>query len=234
MTKKILILIAIFVAIFILYYKTLGSDSDIQVSELNLVEVDTAQAVSKPFDFQEYLKNDGYLGQKKVENPKTGQIVSYVLLTGAKYQARNPTFETYIDKEKIGEIVAQGATSFMLSSDNTYLVFRGRLTMGCGGLCQAFSLHAINFVDRSLSTIPLPIYANSYNGSKKEYSDITEYVEISGWADSTNIRIISFLVGIPVSVSSDNPGTLRRVSSKQIWNYNLVTKEYTLVQTLSE
>jgi hypothetical protein len=93
-------------------------------------------------------------------------------------------------------------------------------------MCQSTSIYVIDLKDKKVSHISYPLDGFDFPKSLSMASN-SKFIESYSWEGSNIINITTFLVSI-------NADSTSRITPKQIWQYDTTTKQYILLQTLSE
>ncbi len=143
---------------------------------------------------------------------------------------RNLAADIYVDQVKVNgkydEVGGQGESLFSFSPDNKYFAFRTRWQSGC--CASDFGIYVIDLTAKKIIEINPPQREQDYSGQKESPTQsIFPLIESYGW-DNGALKITFYFVGF----SSDEK--YYRISPKEIWRYDLTTKQYTLLETLPE
>jgi hypothetical protein len=147
------------------------------------------------------------------------QKISFQLLNG---QSRNPSYGVFIDENKIGQFSALEISQPVFSADNKYLVFQTRSV--CGAECGDFDLYLVNVLNNQLSNIKPPRNKEDYTGNKSTVDVISPFIDSYEWINSSKLKITFYFV------QSDS----YRISQKEVWQYDIKTNQYQLMETLPE
>lgn len=179
-----------------------------------------------PFNFETYFP----IGSSKLSSVETdyGTLSFPGSADEEDQNSRNPTYDVMIDGKEIGEVGGQSFSSGNFSPNKRYYIFRSRSVMGCAGTCHGVGLYVIDLKDKKVSYISYPQEGFNYQG---RLAADTPFIDSYSWINEQSLRITTFLVLHPYN---DNEESFYRVTPKQNWNYDTVTRKYTLLETLSE
>ncbi len=89
--------------------------------------------------------------------------------------------------------------------------------------------YSVNLSDKTIAQIGPPHKVPDYSGLKEEPGQqITPVIESYEWSNDNSLKVIFYFVGY------FNDSKYYRISPKEIWRYDLNTKQYTFLQTLPE
>jgi|GEM_PF-4163002 len=180
-----------------------------------------------PFPFENFFIGDDIF-RNSIHTPH-GVLVFKESTDKEDLNSRNPTYDVLLDGVEIGEVGGQGFSQGTLSPDGAYYALRSRGTLGCAGICQHFNVDLIDVKNKKVIYVGYPPEAFSY----EEGVGIIDnpYIESYTWGSNGAIRLVTFLTLL--EKPSEN-SIFYRVTPKQVWNYDIGTKKYTLVETLPE
>lgn len=133
-----------------------------------------------------------------------------------------PPWTTLKDFKDPFGAVAIARISF--SPDNRYLAFRTRTVLGFG--VYAFTLIVFDLQSGKTIHVNAPLELSSYKGAT------VPYIESYEW-NGTKLNMVIYTVEM---VYIQKPETLEyyRIDPKQLWQYDLVSKQYTFLKNLDE
>lgn len=152
-------------------------------------------------------------------NPVTHDVVTY---EQSPVQSRNPVEFVLLNGKRIGDYAGYRLTDLRLSPAGQYVSFER--TWVCGAGCTEYYVYLIDFKTGSFWSIRPPI--------ARAGSDTNLYIESSSWIEEGDTMEITGYMTDIVEVSGTS--NRMRVSHKQVWQYDLVTREFTLVRELPE
>lgn len=146
-----------------------------------------------------------------IVNATTGDSIS---IQGTNQEAQNPSSYIYVNQKKVG-VVGGYLSMPSFSPDNKYFAIQETFDEGCASTCLSFDISVINLEKGTISTIqPNPIDA---------------YIDSYTWDDDNALDFTSY------SISASTTGNITnyyRTSPEQVWQYELTTGNYTLVNNL--
>lgn len=163
-------------------------------------------------------------------NPKTKDVVSFKELTGPKYDfARNPAYEVYVNKKLAGESGGLQAFNISFSPDNKYFAYG--TTFICGAGCESFGFNVVDIENQKVIYVISPLRKVKFTGDSSQYLDKAANAFIESYSfDSNGLKIITYYTG----KDKNDTSKIYRISKKQVWLYNFINNEYTLIDTLPE
>ena len=205
-----------------LYIQENGQGIKTTPSETQVTDTNQYLAKQHPFNFDEFFKGE----TKTLSSLNTSYgTLSFSLLADEEHaNSRNSTYGVFLNNELVGEVGGQGFAMDTLSPNGRYFAVRSRSTMGCAGMCQSFSIYIVDLKEKEVSFVQYPKDAPQYAGSIAADSN---FIESYSWQESDTLVFKTFLV------LSGEEGVYR-ATPKQLWNYDISTKEYTLVSTYDE
>jgi len=209
-----------------LSFKTQKADTPITNNEPDCI------GVCAIFNPQNYFTGEVSLDNTKTyTNPTTKNTVRFKLLTGEEYQARNATFEVYVNEKLAGTASGQGISQTSFSSDHKHFAFKMRSTVGCAGSCQSQTLYIVD-LSQSIST-QLLVNPNSGIKNNKIFQYTDTFIDSYSWGEDNTILPTVYSVGM------GNSGKYYRTSPKEVWSFNLnnpqsIMRNGVLVNTLPE
>lgn len=202
------------------------SGEDLSVST-SIEATSTGSVAPKPRVTSKYeiiepidLKSRARLKDESVYvNPVTHDVVTY---EQSPIQSRNPVIDVLLNEKKIGDYAGYRLTDLRLSPTGQYVSFES--TWVCGAGCTEYYVYLIDFKTGTLWSIRPPIARTG--------SDTNLYIESSSWIGEGNtLELTAYMTDI-VDVSGTS--NRMRLSHKQVWQYDLATREFTLVRELLE
>jgi hypothetical protein len=160
-------------------------------------------------------------------------LVLRCLLKKVDTEARNLAADVYVDQVKVNgkydEVGGEGESLFGFSPDNEYFAFRTRWQSGC--CASDFAIYVIDLTAKRIIRIGSPRRAQDYTGEGSHLGrDVFPVIESYKWGSGDSVNVVFYFV----ATGSDEGGGYYRISPKEIWRYDLTTKQYTLLQTLPE
>jgi hypothetical protein len=154
-----------------------------------------------------------------------GDVIKFI---GAIEKARNPGSNLYINDTKVSTVDGQGVLENSFSPDNKYFSFKTRSICGAG--CENTTLYITYLLDKKSTVVLPPRKQKDYLGDTSKYVDkvAKPFIESYSW-DKDALKITFYFVGV-----DKVDGKSYRISEKQIWNYNLQTNQYTLIETIPD
>lgn len=157
-------------------------------------------------------------------NTSTGAVISF---NNFAPQAHYATEDIYLNGKDIGQIAGSLMVPFGFSPDNHYFVFR---TEQSGGCCdERFTIHVVGLSNATSSDISIvsPRQEGDWKQDGVNYPTVpSTYIEPYKWNGGTLQVIFYYIAG--------SGSQFDRISPKELWNYDLRSKQYTFVQTLPE
>jgi hypothetical protein len=118
---------------------------------------------------------------------------------------------------------------FSSSPDNKYFAFRSRVVSGCASACHNFYMYIADLVGKRLTHVSPPRREQEYSGQKESPTEIVmPFIESYTWNTDDSLNVTVALV------TTEDGSSYFRISPKEIWRYDLATKQYALVETLPE
>ena len=157
-------------------------------------------------------------------NTSTGAVISFKNFAP---QAHYATEDIYLNGKDIGQIAGSSMVPFGFSPDNRYFVFRTQQSSGCCD--ENFTLHVIDLsnVTGNDISIPPPRQEGDWKQDGVNYPTVpSTYIEPYKW-DGGTLQIIFYYI-------AGSGSQFDRISPKELWSYDLGSKQYTFVQTLPE
>lgn len=132
--------------------------------------------------------------------------------------------DAYLNGKEIARGVPVESTLEGTSPDLTYYAYRSRSHASC---CSSFiGIEIFNQNTGEYTSIKMPPGENDSmyvsDSSSISWYDILSYIESYAWKDTHSINFVFYYFAW---------GTGERVSPREIWNYDLVTKQYTLISS---
>jgi hypothetical protein len=147
---------------------------------------------------------------------------------GALTETRNPGSTLKINDVATGNVDGVGVIDGSFSPDNRY--FSTRTVSMCGAGCWTSTVYVADITNSKLQTILPPRMSDEYNGDTAGYLDKKAEPTIESYVwDGNSLKITFFFLGRDKAT-----GKTYRISSKEIWKYNLITREYSLIETLTD
>ncbi len=168
-------------------------------------------------------------GHSDLINSSTGTEITFRELTDELHRGRSPSYEVSENQNRIGE--ANGYLMMpIFSTDGRFLAFRSMWVTGCAGTCFDSSIYVVNLIDRAMIQIVPPREQTAYTGSVRipEGEVNNAIIEPYGW-DTDSLKVLFYYSGFSMQDNKDY-----RVGPKELWRYDLTTKQYTLLETLPE
>jgi hypothetical protein len=162
-------------------------------------------------------------GLQNIVNTSTGMVIS---IKNAFFNAPNGSGDLYVNRKNVGTIdLGDGGISLAsFSPDNKYFSFRVISTLGATD--ASFELYAVNLINGTLINIKSPQNPADFSGHKTSTESVIPVISSYTWnGDSLNI-IFYF-------ATDSSANKFYRISPVEVWNYNLNTRSYTLVQNIS-
>lgn len=158
-------------------------------------------------------------------NPDTGQRIS-VKDDPMRSGTGGIVFDIFIDNEKIGSFGAESIKDAGFSPENKYFAFRSSWSSGSASQAQSYRVVVIDMDSKTIRAI----YPER---AKSEYNDGVErpmnyFIESYSWHNDAVEMIVYDAAYIK------ERGAYFRVSPKEIWRYDLKSKEFTLLEVLPE
>ncbi len=233
MRKNFIIIIAIIVIIacgLFFYLKSHKQPEElsalISTSSNTGVQIATSSDIHELIDIWAGGQNLRAISPAIYTNTSTKTTISFQYVPGG-----NETFlsEVYVNDRDAGQTSGQDVEVIGFSPDGKYFGFRTIQGVGC---CSSDML--LNVVNTTSSTgtiisIRPPREEGDYIGTKEIPNQaVSSIIESASWNNDDSLSVIFYCGGY----SSDNE--YYRISPNEIWRYDLATKKYTLIQTLSE
>ncbi|MBA3789384.1 hypothetical protein H0X32_03245 [Patescibacteria group bacterium] len=154
-----------------------------------------------------------------------------VMLTPQPDGGQNPGYDVLLNGTKVGEFSGYLVSVPAFSPNNAYLAFR--FDNVCGVSCAALSINVTDITSKKVIDIQTPRQMNNPGQNIGPRDIVNPFIESYSWNSDSTINLVSYFVktnynDIAKTVVYD------RISAREVWNYNLVTGKYTLVQTLPE
>lgn len=152
-------------------------------------------------------------------NPVTGDVITY---ESSSEQSRNPVEFVLLNGKSIGDYTGYRHTDVESSPTRQYAGFKSSWV--CGGGCDEYYVNLIDFKTGNFWSIAPPISRTGSNANL--------YIESFSWiAEADTMEIRAYMTDI---VNASGTPSRMRVSHKQVWQYSLVTREFTFVRELQE
>lgn len=152
-------------------------------------------------------------------NPVTHDVVTY---EQSPVQSRNPVESVLLNGKRIGDYAGYRLTDLRVSPTGQYVSFESMWV--CGSGCTEYHVYLIDFKSGKFWSVRPPI--------ARAGSDTNLYIESSSWiGEGDTMEITGYMTDI-VEVSGTS--NRMRVSHKQVWQYDLATRKFTLVRELQE
>lgn len=192
----------------------------------NVVSVKETEVINRfPFDFKDFFKGDNKTALLSVKT-SYGKL-SFELLTDWEHSGTlNRSYSVTLNNQKMGEIGGEGFGMNAFSLDKRYYSIRSRGSVGCASMCQDTSIYVLDLKDKKVFDVQYPMNGYDFPKSLSKAAN-SKFIESYSWKENNIINLTTFLVSIDTKSTN-------RISPKQIWEYNIATKQYTLIQTLSE
>jgi hypothetical protein len=159
-------------------------------------------------------------------DPITKDIISFKIR--AIPQAVNPSYDIYVDNQKVGQGGGIGIAMASFSPDGKYFTFRSRNDLGCAGMCEYFGLYVVDIM--KLKSIFIESPSSEENAAiKANYTELFSFIDSYSWISDDHLNITSYTIGF-----NDNDGRVYRVSPIEIRRYDPTDGSYVLVQTIPE
>lgn len=160
---------------------------------------------------------------------KNGDTISFTKLTGERYEARNSTFEVRVNNTKIGQFSGVSRSIPSFSIDSKMFVFR--LLTGCGASCFNTYIEVVDLINPKILNISTPRKYQDYKIEKSRSGiEIEPFIESYTWFGSDKLKIMFYFIAFDNNMGAK----YYRVSPKEVWQYNLITGQYTLLETVPE
>jgi len=227
MNKKVLLYLMVGVILIAGYYCFKYKNSIDQIKQVpetadpSTSSIQDCVGVCASFDPQKFFEAEESIGDtKSYTDSISGKVIKFKLLTDKAHQTRNPSFEVYVNEKLAGTVGGQGISQTSFSPNHKYFAFRMRSTMGCAGGCQSHTLYAVNL------DVPLSVYLLVRPGAESEKNNKLQnfdtFIESYSWGVDNTILPTAYPVGLGKS------GKYYRVSSKEVWSFNLSSLESVL------
>lgn len=220
---------------------TIGKETDnvkndnnsniLDISKLDKVNTTIFQSSESPF--KKITLSEIPENEKKIYpqissyyiNKNTGDRI--FLIPNYDFQVRGiPNADYYLNGEKI---VDGGAADIIdkCSSNGNYCIV---LSSYISGGVEHKTMALFDLKNKKLAAIGIQprdkniIYSDLSEG---EMAESIDFIDLYKWIDNNTLELTAFYI-LPMS------GGFYRVSPKQIWQYNVLTKEYTLIKTIED
>jgi flagellar basal body-associated protein FliL len=237
MNKKIIIILLLTVIIvtclgYYLFIRNTSKNEANPPSTVNTVSTSpSATTIRAPFKISDLFENEVRLTPFKSTNPVTGDVIT-IQIANNQVQERISTYDVYVNKKLAGEFGGQSILSPSFSNDDKYFTFR--VISACGATCYDTNIIVINIANAKLSTINTPQKEKDYEGEKSHIGyEINPIIESFVWGVGNKLNINFFFLALSYGETSKTVDYYR-VSSKEVWSYDLTNSSYTLVQTIPE
>lgn len=201
-----------------------GSSEIITNEELTNSEVDIR---SKQEENSVFKKQISISGEVVFINEATGDKI--YLKRNRELSGKNPIADIYLNNDRIGEITEYSVFINQCSYNQRYCIITSE-SFGAETITKIVKI--IDLVDKKLiDTWLLPqdetiIYPNMSSDKRVDtFSFKGEYK----WISDNLLEIIAFYI-LPV-FSNESETKYYRVSPKQVWQYDLVSNQYSLIKT---
>jgi hypothetical protein len=183
----------------------------------------SSMAIYKPFEFNDFFKGETSPRQGFVD--PVNHFTIYFKFDDSSPQAPNLTYDVLVNKDKVGEIAGQGLISYGFSSDGRYFAFR--ISSTCGAGCQHLVLRVIDVENRAILFLKPP-RDEKFIQNRDNFWDIFPFIESVVW-NNDKLKITFFLTG-----NKKSDGKFYRITPKEVWQYDPVTRGYAFIKTLPE
>jgi hypothetical protein len=168
-----------------------------------------------PFDFKKYFESEESL-KKVYIDPVTKNSVEFKMLTDKIHQARNPTFDVYVNGKVAGEMGGQLLSQTSFSPNHKHFAFRMTSTMGASH--QDTSLYVVSLSE------PIVMFLNIRPVVDKNITHLIEkddsFIESYVWSNDNKIIAIAYPIG-----EGDKSGHYYRIGLKNIWAFDLTNPQ---------
>lgn len=136
--------------------------------------------------------------------------------------SRAPDYAVNINGKKVGQFNGYVQFEPELSPNGKYLSLQA--TSPCGATCESYEVVVADLTNQTLINVEPPISTKI----GEEMPVISSYA----W-DGDTLKVIAFLVSSSYDDTTQNL-TYFRITPKQVWQYDISTQKYTLIQSLPE
>ena len=134
--------------------------------------------------------------------------------------SRNPKLGVFAGDKQLGTFSAFEVFQPTFSPNKEMAIIRS--VWVCGYQCIDTETYIANPKAGTLTFVISPRKENEYGGQDAEYE-----VGPVSWSDNENLRVVGSYV------TQTTEGYIR-ISPQEMWNYNVASKSYSLIETLSE
>lgn len=238
MNKKAILSVLLVIALcgiaaYYLFAHRLYSSQTVSSAPTTQPSASSTVPVCIPVDVFDNAKNISGLSFVDTSTRATVSFGKVVINDGSALGA----VDAYVNNKRVGEVQTGFESLFAFSPDDKYFGFRTQYQYGASGFGD--QLRIVNLSANTMTVVQPPqIEARNYPKSKfnpqiSDTSTLSPRIESFIW-DGDGINVTFYFV-----VSGEyNPKTNKlpycRVSPKEIWRYDLTTKQYSLLRILPD
>jgi len=226
-TMGIVVLVIAAVGCVSIFYRLLSLSGGTQSSS------NESSTPSSSLEAIQFLSETQYFksGIVPIISTSTGATVSFQNFV-AEDRGGGYSADVYVNNKNIGRVGGLAFSQPIFSPDGKKLAARFIDYAGGAGSIEDSYLTVIDLANGTSSMINLASFRGAgkyrYQGDAGQFAEVGPYMESFTWNDNSSLDVVIYFVGSTYNVQ-DKTISYHRISSKQVWRYDLASKQYTLL-----